>query len=250
MRNFPNRKWAKSHRYWWFDLKQTGYLPNCISELTRLEKRALKQWYSWTDKTNSGIGESNIPIISLLMSFINGNGITRIVQLGHYTGYSSLFIASTLKKMGKGLLYSIDIDPWATDEANKLVRSARVDGFVKHVLGDSASASDAKIALDFIGEMELLYIDSDHTYKHAKAELNVWWPLLKPGGFVFMHDSSIFATSFGNSPDQGVKVAAEEFFGLNEISFINLNGNVGPNENPDRLVYLDSCGLIIAQKPL
>lgn len=37
-------------------------------------------------------------------------------------------------------------------------------------------------------EIDVLNIDSDHTYEHAKAELNRWIPFVKTGGHVFLHD--------------------------------------------------------------
>lgn len=249
MRNFPNKMRIQENRYWWFRLKQTGYLPDVLQILTPREKKALKKWFDWTDKTNSGIGESNIPLISTLVSIINGNGISKIVQLGHYTGYSSLFIAAALKRMNKGHLFSIDIDPWATGLADDLVQKAGVSKRVTHHLGDSASKESLDAAISELEEIDLIYIDSDHTYKHAKAELELWWSAIKPGGLMIMHDSSVFATSFGNVPDKGVKVAADEFFKKINLNYLNLNSEVEANVDPDKLVYVDSCGILIAQKP-
>lgn len=249
MRNFPKKSVVQNNRYWWFRLKQTGYTPDVIALLSHKEKRALKKWFDWTDKTNSGIGESNIPLISKLVSLVNANGISNMVQLGHYTGYSSLFVGSTFKRMGKGHLFSVDIDPWATNLADQLVTKAGVSQFLTHYIGDSASIDSLKAAKSKLNEIDLIYIDSDHTYKHAKAELELWWPAIKPGGILVMHDSSVFATSFGNVPDQGVKVAADEFFKKMKLNYLNLNAEVGADVDPDKLVYLDSCGILIAQKP-
>ena len=239
----------QNNRYWWFRLKQTGYLPDVLRILSRKELRALKNWFNWTDRTNSGIGESNIPLISTLISLINGNGISKIVQLGHYTGYSSLFIGAAMNRMNKGHLFSVDIDPWATGLADNLLRKAGVSERVTHFVGDSASSESLRAAISKLQEIDLIYIDSDHTYKHAKAELELWWPSIKPGGLLIMHDSSIFATSFGNVPDEGVKVAADEFFKRLDLNYLNLNSEVGATVDPDKLVYLDSCGILIVQKP-
>ena len=47
MRNFPNKTRIQDNRYWWFRLKQTGYLPDVLQILTPREKKALKKWFDW-----------------------------------------------------------------------------------------------------------------------------------------------------------------------------------------------------------
>ena len=117
----------------------TGYVPDIFLLLKFKQRRELKRWYRWTDRTQSGIGESNISMMTLLISLINGNGIRRVVQLGHYTGFSSLFIASAFGRMGGGKLFSVDIDPWATSKADKLLNEGGLASLVTHYLGDSTS---------------------------------------------------------------------------------------------------------------
>lgn len=38
------------------------------------------------------------------------------------------------------------------------------------------------------GYFDWVYIDADHTYKGIKADLGLWWPKVKPGGFLAGHD--------------------------------------------------------------
>lgn len=249
MKRFPSKRYLDGARYWWFRLAVTGYVPDLFRLLNGRERRALKRWYAWTDKSQSGIGESNIPVTSLLVALINGNGMRRVAQLGHYTGFSSLFIASAFRRMGGGQLFSLDIDNWATKKANKLVKSAGLADYLTHYVGDSSSQTSLEAAKEALETIDLIYIDSDHTYKHAMKELILWWPALRPGGLLVMHDSSSFATSFGIVPDSGVKAAVEEFFGKEGLKYLNINSEVAEGYQVEALTYVDGCGALIAQKP-
>ena len=235
-------------RYWWF--QWNSYEPDSHILLNRREKKALKNWYSWTDSTNSGIGECSIPMASMLTALINGNGIDSIVQIGHYTGYSSLFIASTLKRMGfKNRFISLDIDPWATQKAETLIKKAGLNDYVEFVVGDSRDAKSVVRVMERLTvKPKLIFIDSYHTYKVAKEEINLWFPQMRDGGLMLFHDTSDFAATFADLGDKGVNSAVTEYVQNNQISSINVNRQVHKGFDPNKLVYQDCCGLQILQK--
>jgi hypothetical protein len=37
-------------------------------------------------------------------------------------------------------------------------------------------------------ELDFVYIDAAHNYKNAVADIDAWWPLVKPGGIIGGHD--------------------------------------------------------------
>jgi predicted O-methyltransferase YrrM len=237
-------------RYWWFKTPGANYMPDAMRLLSRRQMGALLWWYKKTDRKNEGIGECAIPAITFLTGFINGNNISRFVQLGHYTGYSSLFVAATFKRMGGDRRFlSIDIDPWATSYANRLARLAGVSRFVHHVEGDSADVQNVQLAISELGEIQLVFIDTDHTHEHSMKEIAAWWPALKPGGILILHDSSTFATTFGSTPDAGVKATIEENFGNLKLGAININQEIDASGKKFDSTYLDGCGISIIQKP-
>lgn len=36
--------------------------------------------------------------------------------------------------------------------------------------------------------VDLVFVDGDHSVEGCKADINAWWPLIKPGGFMAVHD--------------------------------------------------------------
>ena len=50
------------------------------------------------------------------------------------------------------------------------------------------------------GYFDLIYIDADHTYEGCKADMETWWPKMKPGGFFTGDDYSN-----SHAPVTGVK---------------------------------------------
>lgn len=52
------------------------------------------------------------------------------------------------------------------------------------------------------GSIDLLYVDGGHTYDDVRADLEAWWPKVRPGGLVLGDDYKAF---------EGVARAADEF---------------------------------------
>jgi len=53
---------------------------------------------------------------------------------------------------------------------------------------------------------DMIFPDAMHTYEDVKADINRWWPHLKPGGVFVMHD-------YRHWDFPGVEQAADEIFG-------------------------------------
>lgn len=70
----------------------------------------------------------------------------------------------------------------------------------------AAAAQFKDASLDFV------FIDADHSYAGCKADIEAWYPKVKPGGFVSGHD-------YDNTeyPDFGVKRAVDERFQTPEL---------------------------------
>lgn len=240
----------KNGRYWWFSATQPNYVPPVFDFLSESEWEIMDAWYVETEKRYPmGTGECNIPAMSLLMGFIMGNNMSRIVQCGHFIGFSTLLIGFMARRMRhKNALFSIDIDPSVTEFSQHWINTAGLQDYVRLVVSDSARSSLVSEAINYLGgKPHLMFIDSSHECNHTLAELRLWVPHLQPGGFCLLHDVSIYASGFDSRGNGGVKEAFSIFAKEGELQGLMINEFCGDHHFNDRTVYKDACGLGIIQ---
>lgn len=249
-----NFRHKTNNRYWWHNLKDTDYAPDIYNLLSQDEWNLLESWFIETEKNFTGTGEMQIPAISFLSGLINGNGLSRIVQCGHYIGYSSLLLGFLLKRMNKTrCIFSIDIDEKITEYTNKWIEKANLNNQIRLCVKNSADPQLLDIVDEyFLGQKpQLVIIDSSHQYDHTIEELDLWWPRIIEGGFLIMHDVSVFASSFDQTNRGGVHKAINDWLALKnnlDYSFLRINNFVNRLHNGNELSYKDGCGLGIIQK--
>jgi predicted O-methyltransferase YrrM len=242
----------KSHnRYWWHRTTGCDYVPLIYQALDREEWDLMELWFQDSEKNYQSTGEAGVPPLSFLIGLITGNAIHRIVQCGHYIGYSSLMLGFHLRKMNKKhAIYSIDIDPNVTTYSKEWIDKAELGDYVRLSVNDSASMHEAVLAEAYLqGPPQLVFIDSSHQYNHTMDELNLWYQRVVPGGFIVLHDTSVFAKCFDVSGSGGVGRAVDEWAVTNKIQKININGFVDGG-TPGDYPYLDGCGLTLIQKTI
>ena len=238
-------------RFWWHKLAATNYVPPLYAGLRDDEWAVMEGWYAETGRVDR-IAEINVPAVSFVTGLVAGNGIRRIVQLGHYYGYSALLVGFTLRAMGaqgRGLV-TVDLDRAATAFTQKWISAAGLTQVVAVEEGDSAApATAARCERALGGAPELLLVDSSHAYGHTLRELDLWTPRLPVGALVLLHDASAFAVGFDPTGEGGVRRAIGEWLPAHtDWSGMTLNGHVRPGADGDALVYKDACGLGILQR--
>jgi SAM-dependent methyltransferase len=240
------------NRYWWFQGAGRDFVPPVYSLLTEEEWKLLEDWYDETDARFQNTGECNVPAMSLLQGLIMGSGIGRVVQLGHFVGYSTLLLGFMMRRIGKHRsVFSIDISPEASEFTMGWIARAGLTEQVEILVSDSADSNAPKLARQYLGGLpEVVFIDSSHGYAHTLAELDLWYPELKAGGLLLLHDVSDFAARFDPHGSGGVIKAAREWLQNRDIPAILLNADARPRVPGADLVYGDACGLGIIQKPL
>ena len=234
-------------RYWWFH--QNAHVPPIFSLLGEDEWDVIEAWYEETDRRGSA-GEANVSCLSALSGLIEGNGIPNIVQLGHFEGFSALLLGFMMRRMGKRrAVFSIDIEPKLSQFTMEWIKRARLGEQVEIVTASSDDPSLPEQAKEYFGvDIASVFIDSAKIYGHTLRELDLWWPALRPLGFVFLHDVSHFGAEFEGS-EGGVRRAVRDWAGRNEVSYLLINEEVRGGNQPVPLIYLDGCGLGILQKP-
>ena len=154
--------------------------------------------FTWKQKCKllvMGISTWNIP------TYTTGNELLRLyslarslksnsvaLEIGSYIGASSLMIGKGLK----GGSRLICVDTWQNDamtEGNW--DSYKV--FQRNTLSvkdkvESMRMTSAEAGKIYNGELDFLFIDGDHSYNGVKLDVDIWFPKLKSGGVIVMHD--------------------------------------------------------------
>lgn len=133
-----------------------------------------------------------------------------IVEIGSAHGASSIIFAETVKDKG-GKLFCIDNYPedyYGQEKFGKYARQAFMQNvmkpYSKYVTFLEYPSSEAIIRVRELtdGEIDLLFIDGDHSYEAVREDCELYLPLLRSGGHVGFHD-------YNNPAFGGVKRAAD-----------------------------------------
>jgi predicted O-methyltransferase YrrM len=254
MENDPlrSRRWTGDPRprYWWHRLPGTDYVPPIYSDLAEDEWIVLRDWYDETDASGR-IGESAVPLVSLLQGLIMGSRAERIVELGTCSGYSTLLIGFMLRRLNaRHGLFTLDYDPAVVAITERWLNRAGLKPFVRNTELLSTSREALVEAVEYLGQApELIILDTSHQYQATLEELDHWYPLLAPGGLLLLHDASKFAIQFDTTGQGGVHRAFKEWRAAHPaVEAMMLNGESRTMDGP-RPFYKDACGLAILHKP-
>ena len=114
--------------------------------------------------------------------FMVGKAAKRgIVEIGRLNGGSTLCLAFANTKTP---IYSIDINPRDDNFLTELFENLGVGQNVNLITG---SSHDTTI-INSISDVDMLFVDGDHSYEGCLNDLNLWWERLIPGGHIVCHD--------------------------------------------------------------
>lgn len=125
----------------------------------------------------------------------------KVIELGTGSGESAEAFLLALE-LTRGHLWTVDIRQ--RDEVIDRLRKRYGKRFIFYK-GDS---------LDFVkewdkGKVDIIFIDTSHTYEQTLRELEVYTPLLKEDGTIYLHD--VLAHITYSDPQYGVMKAIETY---------------------------------------
>ncbi len=131
--------------------------------------------------------------------------ITHVVETGTRHGGSALFFADILAgKNDDGFVISVDVD-----DRERLVRS---HPRIRFLVGDSTSPRMVSTVFETLPEVrgQVFWIfDSDHRCEHVLRELEAYVPLMLPGDYLIVEDTSVnghpVRPDFGPGPMEAVE---------------------------------------------
>jgi predicted O-methyltransferase YrrM len=123
------------------------------------------------------IGAEQGQFMALLVKLI---GARRCIEVGTYTGYSSLVVALALP--GDATIVTCDIDPQTTAIARQFWREAGVDARIELVLQPALKTLTDLLATGGAGSFDFAFIDADKPGYHAYYEKIL--ELIRTGGLI------------------------------------------------------------------
>lgn len=232
----------------WYRLHD--YDPPFLFFIDDADHDHLIEWHNRTITEWPNAGSSGVEMMTMLTGLIISSGFDRVVQCGHYVGFSTLLMGFVGRKMGmKNFLYTVDIDPVSSAYTREWVEHAGLAEDVMIAVRDSSDPINiSEAAAHLGGPPQLVYIDSSHQYEHTMQELHLWWEALQPGGLIVMDDISQWASEFDRTNLGGSHRAALEFCQTKAGNSVLLNGGFGRTTSSP-IIYTDLCGFGLLQKP-
>jgi predicted O-methyltransferase YrrM len=119
---------------------------------------------------------------------------SRVLEVGSHLGASALFLASGMKQVD-GKLYCVDtwqnetMPEGEQDTFAEFLRNTEVlKEYIIPLRGRSTEVEIEKVD----GQIELLFIDGDHSYEGVSGDFRHFVPLLSKSGKVAFHDAISF----------------------------------------------------------
>jgi predicted O-methyltransferase YrrM len=154
-----------------------------------------------------------------------------------------------MRAMGRRhAVLAVDIEPTMIEYCAGWVERAGLGDYVRLECCDSSQPHLPELARAYFeNPIDLVFIDSSHQYAHTVRELELWYPAVAPGGFVFLHDASDRAAEFDHEGAGGVHRALTEWTRAHAaapaMSINESMAGIGPVP-----IYKDNCGLGIIQR--
>jgi predicted O-methyltransferase YrrM len=236
------------HRYWWHQLPHSDFVPPLYQSLSDAEWAIMDAWFRDTDERRLW-GEANVSAMSILQAFVVATLARNMVQLGSFAGYSMLLAGFMMRAMGRRhAVLAVDIEPTMIEYCAGWVERAGLGDYVRLECCDSSQPHLPELARAYFeNPIDLVFIDSSHQYAHTVRELELWYPAVAPGGFVFLHDASDRAAEFDHEGAGGVHRALTEWTRAHAaapaMSINESMAGIGPVP-----IYKDNCGLGIIQR--
>ena len=145
---------------------------------------------------------------------------TRVIELGVRYGVSTIAWLKALE--GQGHLWSVDLalPSIGPDIPVNLLDPRGPLGVIPwwtFLFGDDLSEVVLAVLPD---QVDVVFIDTQHTYEQTTAELAEFYPRVRPGGRILLHDTALESTPNATTPQPPypVRAAVEDFCTARHLS--------------------------------
>lgn len=114
-----------------------------------------------------------------------------LVEVGSYLGASACFLAAAAGELGEGAAVHC-VDTWHNDAMSEGSRDTWNEFHSNTRRHSSAIVAhrglSVEVARSFDREVDLLFLDGDHSYEGCRSDVLAWLPRVRRGGVLVLHD--------------------------------------------------------------
>jgi predicted O-methyltransferase YrrM len=160
--------------------------------------------YSSNVDWQSGLGDA----VFTLYGLVRTQHPAVIVEIGSARGRSTCALALACRRNGDGHVYAIDphtFNPWTeigTQASTEAFLRARLKDYSLEEWCDVIVATSADAAKTWTRQIDLLFVDGDHSFDGVRADFEMFRPWLAPSALVVFHDTAWNYHTHGNEQSQ------------------------------------------------
>jgi predicted O-methyltransferase YrrM len=124
---------------------------------------------------------TEVEVSEFIYSLVRVLKPTLMLETGTHKGISSTYIGQAMKDNGKGQLYTCEIFQENINDAQALWRDV---GVQQHII--CLNRESLKLEFPENTVFDMLFLDSEPQLRFD--EFIKFWPMVKPGGFIMIHD--------------------------------------------------------------
>ena len=171
-----------------------SYLNASIGEETALLQELRAETQSATEYPGMQIGADQGRFLTLLLELL---GAERAIEIGVFTGYSSICIAQALPSHGK--LVACDVSDEWTSIARRYWQRAGLSGRIDLRLRPALESLEQLVSAGDAGTFDFAFIDADKGNYDGYYEQCL--TLLRPGGLIAV-DNALWGGSVADASDE------------------------------------------------
>lgn len=171
-----------------------SYLTGSVGEEPALLRQLREETRAATEQSGMQIGADQGRFLALLLELLAAE---RAIEVGVFTGYSSICIAQTLPAHGK--LVACDVSDEWTSIARRYWQRANLSDRIDLRLGPALATLEQLLLGGEVGSFDFAFIDADKSNYDGYYELCL--RLLRPGGLIAV-DNALWGGSVADSSDE------------------------------------------------
>jgi predicted O-methyltransferase YrrM len=165
---------------------------------------------------------------STLAMFVHMLRPERVLEIGTFTGYATLWMAEALPE--NGLITTIDVNEELEDMVRSYIARSGLASRIEYIIGNAL-----EVVPSLQGSFDMVFIDADKI--NYKVYYEMVLPKVRPGGFIIA-DNVLW----------GGKVVSEEILKNNGEAIREFNDYVHNDERVENVLFPIRDGLMIARK--